>query len=176
MTKASLRKWLIEIHSLAAAAQTLASSILNEIPLNDASYDALQRLHSGEVENISKFCENFILDYAATLEEGKPLIPTIIRATPYYMELSVETGAGKLISSCQRSDDDTPQVSILYENPTNLIDICTAEVKKGSLAVVHEKPEDNTDIDVYVWDDVRTEDYTKYFEINAESVSLELLA
>lgn len=108
-------------------------------------------------------------DIPEILASIKPSESTFDCDIPYFdythmgcMELGIQYQNGDRLSSyLSESDAGTYQTGAVYYNEEQSpIDICMAEIKKGELARVNHKEDDNRDIDIYVWDDPFTEDYT----------------
>ena len=87
------------------------------------------------------------------------------------LEIEIETGNGKISSYISVPDlDGSVEAGTIYyakDQAGDLypVDICTASVKKGELAEANKLPKDNEDIDVYVWSDPYSEDYTRKLTI-----------
>ena len=58
----------------------------------------------------------------------------------------------------------------MYEKDGDLIDLALAEVKSGELAEVANLKPDNKDIDLYVFSDPETEDYTDRYRIPYDKI------
>lgn len=78
-------------------------------------------------------------------------------------EIKLKVNGGTLVAWVQECGKETSQAGICYipDDDTCEIDLCCAEVKGDGLAG---KP-DNKDIDVYLWGDPYTEDYTEKVSI-----------
>lgn len=69
---------------------------------------------------------------------------------------------GRMTAYISTSDDNTIQTGCIYYDADNFpMDLCMAEVKKGDLAEVKGLPRDNKDIDLYLWTNPYSEDYTE---------------
>lgn len=130
--------------------------------------DAIQVCEESNIDNIMSKIEDYLQD--AKLMEGQPVAVPYVSCGDYIysMEAGVQYPNGeRLAAYVSESDLETFQAgSIFYATDNSPIDLTMAEIKKGELAKVHKLPEDNKDIDVYVWSDVNTEDYTKRFSLN----------
>jgi hypothetical protein len=68
------------------------------------------------------------------------------------LEIRVKVNGGTLIATAEK-DPDYPGISICYETENgDIFDVAWAEVKSDH---------DNKDIDVYTYEDVKTDDYTR---------------
>lgn len=83
------------------------------------------------------------------------------------LTLSLPTNGGTLEATAATSYiAESDQVSLVYKTPDgDLIDLVFAEVKTGELAKVHGLPKNNKQVDMLVWSDPHTENYTHRFEI-----------
>lgn len=94
---------------------------------------------------------------------GKVLCPEDmnVRTRRLYRELSTGVNGGSLVASVSR-DVDYPSIGICYQTEDgDLLDIAVAECKRES---------GNQNIDVYVFEDVYTEDYTRKFTLKKADI------
>ena len=165
MTKNEVKEAMITIKSLRDAIDTIEKSITDEKPELGA---VLTKARMSSIEKAEKLLDDF------NLEEGEPVIACELKIKPSlpYMELEMPLAEnGKLVAYTGISDDDTRQVGIMhYTNDGSPIDLALAEVKKGSLAEVHGYDANNEDIDLMIWADPYTEDYTERIRIKQEDI------
>lgn len=143
----------------------------------------LQALVAGErtpeeaIENIDS--------YSAfdNLEEGEDIsLPSIsIRYGGDVVGVSLTTKEGDSINAeiCYADNCETVQASLGYTTNKGKaneqwFDLALAEIKKGELAKACKLPEDNRDIDIYVWADPHTDECTDVRRISHTDI-LEVL-
>lgn len=133
----------------------------------DALFDISDRIMSGELSDVDDIMEE-LEDSGALddMEEGKEiLVPTISvdanNLASVEISLPMDDG-GRMTAYTSTSDDNTIQTGCIYYDADNFpMDLCMAEVKKGDLAEVKGLPRDNKDIDLYLWTNPYSEDYTE---------------
>lgn len=115
------------------------------------------------------------------MEEGEDVIlPSIkIRHGGDMIDVSLATKYGDSVDAticyADNYEAGSVQASIGYtinKGKTNElpIDLALAEVKRGELAKVNELPRDNKDIDIYLWTDPYTNEYTNMYRIKHTDV------
>lgn len=78
---------------------------------------------------------------------------------------------GKLVAYTGESDYDTPQAGIMYyDKEGNPLGLALAEVRRGELAVIDGKDPDNEDIDLIVWGDIYSDDYTEKITFTKDKI------
>lgn len=162
--------------SFAAASAKLKEQIVDSFgdSINDQVFDLLDRIQSNETSNIDAIMEELEPYFSDENEEGQPVaIPYISYGDYMY---SIETGVKypdgeRLVAYLSESDYNTIQTgTMFYTANNNPIDLTMAEIKKGELAKIYYLPEDNKDIDIYVWADETSEDITHNFRLNHSSI------
>ena len=89
---------------------------------------------------------------------------------------SIETGimypdGSRLSSFFSESDCGTYQAGAHFTyNDGSLQDLCMVEIKKGDLAEIHGLSADNKDIDMYVWADPVSDDFTQKLTIKRTDI------
>ena len=140
--------------------------------LNGEEFDVTTALINGELSGEEAYNE-----LAENLEwpEGEGITPTL------YVHEKNTIGGGivrsvcgeKLLAFVADSDYGTYQAGVCYEKPDGcIIDLAMAEVKQGELAENEGLPADGTNkrVDLYVWGNPATEDYTERLELSLDSV------
>lgn len=172
MTKKELEGRLALAVNLAAETKKVLETVRQElddqgVTSSDAIFDLSDRIMSGELSDVDDIFEE-LEDSGALddMEEGeKILIPTISldanNLTSVEVSLPMDDG-GRMTAYISTSDDNTIQTGCIYYDADNFpMDLCMAEVKKGDLAEVKGLPRDNKDIDLYLWTNPYSEDYTE---------------
>ncbi len=168
----------------------LQSGILYDIyPYNNDTLERvtkeLQALVAGE-RTLEEAIENMD-SYSAfdNLEEGEDIsLPSIsIRYGGDVVGVSLTTKDGDSIDAeicyADNCEEGSVQASIGYTKNKGkaneqLFDLALAEIKKGELAKACKLPEDNRDIDIYVWADPHTDEFTDMRRISYTDI-LEVL-
>lgn len=138
----------------------------------------LQALVAGE-RTLEEVIENMD-SYSAfdNLEEGEDIsLPSIsIRYGGNVVGVSLTTKNGDSIDAeiCYADNCETVQASLGYTTNKGKFDLALAEIKKGELAKACKLPEDNRDIDIYVWADPHTDECTDVRRISHTDI-LEVL-
>ena len=98
-------------------------------------------------------------------------IPGIKKCVDGYEISNPLPNGGELVAYTGVSDYDTRQAGILYyDKEGNPLDLALAEVRRGELAVSDGKDPDNEDIDLMVWGDIYSEDYTEKITFEKEKI------
>lgn len=156
------------IEQLSDISKEIAKNILKNIPSADAELISIlshtEALHADKVMEFMKrynYIDDSETDYDITIPEIN------IHPDTLFCDMTVPVDGGKLsvFNSC--SDNNTQQMGIgyLYGEDGDFIDLALTEVKRGELAVIDGLPEDNKDIDLYVYSDPHDEDYTEKIHI-----------
>ena len=117
--------------------------------------EAMEMLKGSSIFNASPDGEDVKLPHISLTHQGT------VQALNYAVD------GGTLQVYCCMSDYGTRQVGMAYLTPNRVpFDLSLAEVKRGSLAEVHGLPANNKDLDLYVWEEPCTEDFTKQIHIN----------
>lgn len=181
-TRQSIKAKLQLMMNFAALAAEIGDSISDTLTetLNDDIFDTLDAIKCGEItadDNglellMSEMDENGYFENAR-LEEGEELhVPTLSIDDMMNLIMKIPVSGGQLILSRGQSDDMTEQACIMYqpEKSDYEIDIAFAEVKAGEIVTIHNKPADNKDIDLYVFSDPYSEDFTNKYEIKHDDI------
>lgn len=156
-----------------------ADDILEYLKLNDVNTDAyldtLEDIADGEItESETAMTElKDILADESDIElldddDGEKAV-SFKTIGPSNMEIRTPVDGNTFVAWIGASDYNSKNCGIVYETPDTEFDLAMAEVKKDSLAIVHSLKPDNKDIDLYVWGDINTEDFTGYIRIPYEA-------
>lgn len=115
------------------------------------------------------------------MEEGADVsLPSVeIRYGGEILVVRLATKDGNVIDAtvchADNPEEGTVQANISYtENKGKanelLIDLATVEIKKGKLAKSNKLPENNKDIDIYLWTDPFTEEFTNRFRMKHSDI------
>lgn len=126
-------------------------------------YEELTALLSGWAEKFLQADEEDTSEYFHRMLEEK-----FGKAEYQYPEVAVKTNGGEIRATTFDVVGDSSAMYIDYypEGDPVGINICTVEVQHEELC----GRKDNKDIDVYVWDDPYTEDWTKHSLIRYEDI------
>ena len=164
MTKNYIEAQLRLIHNLAEQAVKVSHDLFDELTTEttdqDAMIDQLNRLNGGEIEGIDEFVREFMDEFVpgSTPDGGLIHRAEVCVEGPESIELRVSTGKGEVLPYVYPADYGTVCCGVSYcEKDSNTeIDLCLVEVKKGPLAEIP----DNEDVDIYVYGDPYSEEFT----------------
>lgn len=182
MTKNALRAKIQMAVNLAALTQSICNDICDALTASpdDDIYEITNNIQSCERTDVDEVMSQLESDgyFAdAHITEDGPVIavPEITLGSPQTISIKVPVGNNSsLIAGTCVADYNTPQVFIDYEFNDCDINVALAEIKKDELAKAHNLPADNKDIDVLVWSDPHTEDYTHKCRISFDDIVREL--
>jgi len=166
-TRNSIMAKLAFMVSLAAATENMRTQV--EKAFADSADDNLISLldqieaHTVDIVDVKREIENYFTDEA--VEEGDPVPVPYVHVSEflYPFEAGVRYPSGeKLTAFVSESDDRTYQTgSVFYTSDKTVIDLAMSEIKKGELALNENLSEDNMDIDIYIWGNPFSEDYSQ---------------
>lgn len=158
---------------LEAVGQELAASGIPRINYFFECFIA-EDIMSGEYTDIDTVMEK-MKDFMVHMEEGEEILtPTISVNTSNIASVEVSLpldDGGRMTAYTSISDDNTVQTGCIYYDTEGFpMDLCMAEVKKGDLAEIKGLPRDNRDIDIYLWANPYSDDYTEVHTVLYEDV------
>lgn len=171
-TRNSMKAKIQLMMSFAEATAKIKELIVNSFAesIDDGIFnllDAIQVCEESNIDNIMSKIEDYLEE--AKLMEGQPVAVPYVSCGDYIysMEAGVQYPNGeRLAAYVSESDSETFQAgSIFYATDNSPIDLTMAEIKKDELAEANNLPVDNKDIDLYLWTDAYTEEYTHNFRI-----------
>ena len=178
MTQNELKAKLELLRSLASAAAKLEMEIKEDLPNQKLAALAIRDVRYGENNNIGVAMES--LEDAGVLSclpKGEPVAsPFVDLERAYYINIGVQYPSGdKLIATLGSADYETYQTVLNYDaidskGDNVLYGLALAEIKKGKLAECHDLPEDNKDVDVYLWENIEHDDFTRKFTISHDEL------
>lgn len=182
MTKNALKAKIQMAVNLAALTKSLCNDICDALttsPDDDiyALTDNIQSYERTDVAEIMKQLEDdgYFADAHITEDGPAIAVPEITLGSPQVISIEIPVGNNsRLIAGTCVADCETPQAFIDYKFDDCGINIALAEIKKDELAKASSLPADNKDIDVYVWSDPHTEDYTHSHRIKFDDIAKEL--
>ena len=162
----------------------LREDIMSELKINDFNRKEIESmgffLRSEPLPNVTDIVDNMMdrLDKAGALHnipDGEEVnLPSLkVQYMGQITELTCPVGDGKLAATLSAigTCDNSVQSWASYYAPNGApIDLALAEVKKGELAECSGLPEDNQDIDLYIWRNPFTDDYTDKIQISHKDI------
>jgi len=137
-------------------------------------FDVLDEIQAYELTDLDEAMER--LDDACAFtacsedEEDTLQAPELLLGDDLSVVVRVPVNGGKLVLANGESDYGTKQIGLMYEKDGDLIDLALAEVKSGELAEIANQEPDNKDIDLYVFANPETEDYTNRYHIPYDKI------
>lgn len=167
MTKNEIKAKLQLAVNFAGLTKKACNDLCNSLtPIPDGYlYDLMDNIQSGERTDVNEImaeleAENYFA-YADIIEDGPELsVPEINIGNETDFCVKVPVNGGYLIAEANDTDFGTKQACLLYECNGYQIDLAFAEVKEGKLAEAVDLPADNKNIDLYIYADPYSEDYT----------------
>lgn len=182
MTKNEIKAKLQLAINFAELCNICCENIASNLTSNDADelYTLLDCIKCGEetdVNQIMKRLEGKCFDDAHITETGDVItVPKIVMGNSNDIEIRLPvSGIGYITATSGSSDGISPQMSIGVEYEVNddiceLADLALVEVKKGELAKAEGLNPNNTDIDIYTYADICTDDYTHHDRIRMSDI------
>ncbi len=167
ITKASVKAKVEMLINLVEVVTELGDSLYNDVRSLTGSDDLdyvfqiLQDIEEQRLENPDEIVE--LLSLPQDTEEGEKIdITTISLVGKRWYKLEQKVPGGSLVADIWTADYNTQAASLCYqpEESRGEISLAVAEVKQGELAELDGKSADNKDIDLYVYGDTRSEDWT----------------
>lgn len=133
----------------------------------------IQSCESTDIDELMTELEEKYFEDAHITEDGPSLcIPEVSIDDIMNLEIKVPVRGGYLVAANGSSDFGTEQVCLMYEKDGYQIDLALAEVKSGELAETVGMPADNKDVELYVFADTHTEDYTQKNVIKYDDIAV----
>lgn len=172
-SKNNIKARLKIIQNLAEVIDSLAESIFEELAFSeeDDLKDVIVKNIGNANETIKYISENGYFENAH-LKEGAPEIIPTLEVFGTICNLSVPVG-GKRLTLYNCDWNGTPQVGIAYDynhKTTAPIELVTVEVKRGELAETHGLPENNMDVDIYLYENPYDDDYTQEARVSYNDI------
>lgn len=149
-------------YDLFYASEDLKTYLRHIVP-GEYQKDIHRALEYESLENalkvVDQICEK------ANIEEGEPVATPFVEINPETASF-IETGVvypneERLTAYVAESDYGTFQTGALFQNKDGKqLDLCLAEIKKGDLAENYRYSKDNKNIDIYLWSNPFSEEYT----------------
>ncbi len=173
MTKNEIKARLNLIFSLRNAAFQVGKEIVNSLENDnsDGLYDIMNEVFEGIYDSpeavIGELKDCGYLN-SVTEEGPEQEVPDFDIRFPYYYSITSPCNGGKMEAYVNEADFNTRQTGVMWKGKdVDLdLDLCCCEVKQGDLA----KKPDNKDIDIYVYGDPYTEDWTENVTIKYEDI------
>ena len=176
MTKETIREHLKLAMNLAELTRQVCEKLESELAetSEDVLFDVLDEIQAYELTDLDEAMER--LDDACAFtacnedEEDTLQAPELFFGNDLSVVVRVPANGGNLVLANGESDYGTKQIGLMYEKDVDMIDLALAEVKSGELAEVANLKPDNKDIDLYVFSDPETEDYTDRYRIPYDKI------
>ena len=176
MTKETIREHLKLAMNLAELTRQVCEKLESELAetSEDVLFDVLDEIQAYELTDLDEAMER--LDDACAFtacnedEEDTLQVPELFFGNDLSVVVRVPANGGNLVLANGESDYETKQIGLMYEKDGDMIDLALAEVKSGELAEVANLKPDNKDIDLYVFSDPETEDYTDRYRIPYDKI------
>lgn len=168
VTKSKAKALVMLLANLSEQAARIREALTSSGEADDGLFDTLNELSDGEInaEKAWDEIEDYYEDDNPDDADSYAVTEIDVDPNSLYTTLKQPVDGGKLVAGICSSDCGTFQEYFGYEDSEGqTIDLAMAEVKRGELAAVHDMAEDNKDVDLYVWSDPATEDYTHSFRL-----------
>lgn len=169
MTKGQMREMLSMYKNLQEEAAKIKSRIIEEIALRQFGTDDKENLSLVEKEikehGISEKIEK--LNFPEDNENiNLPKIVLLEHMSGFDPEIRVKSNSCELVTSVENSEDyEQIWIGCILRNG-EYIDLAIVEVKKGEFAENMSYNEKDSVVDVYIYSDTDTDDYTSQFSVN----------
>lgn len=165
MTKNAIKAKLQLAVNLASLTNKVCDDLCNSLTPDDYLCDLTDNIRCNERTDVNEIMAeletaNYFAD-ADIIEDG-PEVPVPELNIENGTNLSIKTpvNGGYLIAETGESDFGTKQACLLYEYNDYQIDLAFAEVRAGELAEIANLSADNKDVDLYIYENPYSEDYT----------------
>lgn len=175
VTKSKAKILVKLLEELANQASRIRSALTDVEDSDDGLFDTLDEVTNGEIdaEEAWKEIEEYYEDDDPDDDDVYEVTEIDVDPNSLYVTLKQPVDGGKLVAGICSSDCGTFQTYSGYENAEGgYVDLTMAEVKRGLLAVANNMPEDNKDVEMYVWSDPATEDYTYNFRLEHNDLNV----
>lgn len=179
MTKQVIKARLELLKNLAEEAAKIEEQLCEDLTesLDDDIYTLLDEVRYGERSDIDEVMneleENGYFAEAKIADGEGIILPHIdLSNNGYIMDMILEIpGEAAFVASANYAGNESAQVSLSYRAPgQSLIDLAMVEVKMNDLAEISHLSRNNKDVDLYVWEDLTTEDYTRKTRFSYEDL------
>lgn len=168
MTKETIREHLKLAMNLAELTRQVCEKLESELAetSEDVLFDVLNEIQAYKLTDLDEAMKR--LDDACVFaacnenEENTLQAPELFLGDDLTVVVRIPANGGNLILANGESDYGTKQIDLMYEKDGSLIDLALAEI-------ANQKP-DNKDIDLYVFADPETEDYTNRYRIPYDKI------
>lgn len=169
MTKGQMKRMLSMYENLQEEAEKIKSRIIKEIALQQFGTDDEENLSLAEKEikehGISEKIEK--LNFPEDNEKvNLPRLVLLKGGFGFNPEIRVKSNGGELVAGVETSEDYEQIWLGCTLRDGEYIDLALAEVKKGELAESMGYNEKDGVVDVYIYSDTDTDDYTSWFSVN----------
>lgn len=176
MTKETIREHLKLAMNLVELTRQVCEKLESELAetSEDVLFDVLNEIQAYKLTNLDEAMKRLddALVFAACNENEENTLqaPELFLGDDLSVVVRIPANGGNLILANGESDYGTKQIGLMYEKDGDMIDLALAEVKSGELAEVANPKPDNKDIDLYVFADPETEDYTDRYRIPYDKI------
>lgn len=171
-TKQSVKAKLELIGNLYAQIQAIQKTLPKELGAMGPA--ALNGMQSGLFSGSKAYHVLELTDVLDGMKEGIEFHPPHISINLndiHDIEVTIPVSDhSNLVAYTSQSDLGTMQVGTMLYEEDYPIDLSLVEIKKGDLAVANGLSEDNMDIDLMVWGDPSSEDYTTKQQIKHDDI------
>lgn len=171
MTKNEIKAQLQLMISFSQCSRIIGDCICQNLAPDgdDELYDLMTEIQDGESnwDDISSKFENLNCLKEQLIEDGKPVATQYVNIENNTIEVGVKYPDGEKLENYLLENDETFQAgSVYYPADNGIIDLISAEIKKGEFAKIFDLPQNNKDINLYVWSNPNSEDFTHKFSIS----------
>ena len=176
MTKEAIREYLKLAMNLSDLTRQVCEKLESELveSSGDVLFDVLDEIQAYELTDLDEAMKRLDDAWAFVVcnenEEETLHVPELQLDDNMNVTAKVPVDGGKLVLESGLSDYGTKQIGLMYEKDGDLIDLALTEVKSGELAEVAKLKPNNKDIDLYVYADPETEDYTNHYRIPYDKI------
>ena len=164
-TKNSIKARIKLALSLIKAAKEILSKIIKEIGAEDTDdylFNWIDSIFEYDRSVSSTYRELEEGGYLDKIEEGSEVSEfTVNMIGGIYPEIIIPVDGGEFSVYAAESDYGIYQAGMTYTCKGSLFDLAFAEVKRGEIAKNDGLAENNRDVDLYVYGDQSTEDFTE---------------
>ena len=164
-TKKELFERIKLLSNLTHEAREIANTILRDLPESDEVFYIINDVMRGNPEEVDEqFAALEKGGWLSNIPEGEDISFPAVKFTGKgsFIEIERPVDGGTLVAYNYASDYNTHGVGLIYKTSTgDDTDLALAEVKRGELAEIHGYPTDNKNVDLMIWGNPDSEDYTQ---------------
>ena len=167
MTKQAIRAKLALMVNLCDEAWKIGDELCRTLAPNgeDDIYELMTEIQERsrtDVDEIMNILEENKYFEEANIEGGEKLDPINVKIRDWYdIELSYPLKTGALVSYISAGDPEALGGGIVYRDMSGvLVDLAYIEQKKGEIAELTGLSKDNEDLDLYLYENPYSEEYT----------------